>query len=164
MTVLINTDDIAHLTKVLSQVDEFIKVVRRANEMYKSYPKDVRDDIEEHACPKSAGNAMSSVLSMAGQDIRLDLMRALNEIKNFILKIEGFDENMPVDSDELKIIGEMFQFAQTMGRKSERQLLGFLQAANDDEWGALLLVKGKDGTEARHRLRLSETIRDHFDL
>lgn len=164
MTVLINTDDLAHLTSALMKMDEILKVVHRANLMNKSYPQEVREDIEEHSCREATGNAMSSLLSMAGNEVRVELIRSLNEIRNFILRVEGCDEVLPVDEDELKIIGEMFMFIQTMGKKSSRQLLSFLQASNDNEWGALLLVKGKESTEARHRMRLSDSIKDHFDL
>lgn len=165
---------------VLAHVRKFQEIIETADKIYAGFPRSVRESVESINCgdeDSSLDTATRDRLALTfakhPQSVR-DLMRVmLNEISLYIGV--WFDQETEegeyspalygvLDEDDVAVIEEMVTFVQKVGRRSTRQLLAFLRAANDGDWAYLLVQSKNRESEIRTRERISESSRSEFGI
>lgn len=168
----IDVEKLAHEAYIFRKIDAVLEMLDLSERIYKSLPLSVRTGIENNdSVENEVAQRIAFVFSQFNPQVRSDMHDFFADIKQVITcLVDGEEishtygrEDVLNDNDK-QLIENMVVFAQFVGSKSVRQLLNFLEACNNDEWGYLLIKAKGRSSEVRHRYSIPDTVSEHFDL
>lgn len=168
----IDVDKLAHEAYIFNRIDTVLETFDLGERIYKSLPLSVRKGIDEDETSEDGiSQRIAFLFSQMNPDARNRLRDFFHDIKQLITcLVDGEEISHTYGRDEVlnendkRLIANTVVFAQSIGPKSVRQLVNFLEATNNDEWGYVIIkAKGRD-SEVRHRYAIPEAVADHFDL
>lgn len=163
---------LAHEAYVFKKIDSILEMLELSDRIFKSLPMTVRKGIEEGGVTEEEiQQRIAFVFAQFNPEVRNSMQDFLYDVKQVITCLVDGEEishtygrEEALNENDKTLIASMVTFAQSVGPKSVRQLLNFLEATNNDEWGYMLIKsKGRD-SEVRHRYSLSPVVEEFFDL
>lgn len=159
----VEVSDVVRVSYIQSHLSMLQEIVDRADKIFSGYPREYRENIEDSGI-KEFRWTLSNKIAQMHPSIRVDLRKLLNELQLYISEEEGGNRIDLLDETDTEIIAEMVAFVQKVGRRSSRQLLNFLQAANDGERAYLLIEAHSRQSEIRHRYSVSQAVKNEFEI
>jgi hypothetical protein len=159
---------------VMAHVGKFLDVLDQADMVYANLPKIIRDELSlgytrEESCVKAK---LAIAFAQIDPETRTNYRTMLEEVRNYVgVWLDDGDQDAPeaalygmLSDVDISVIEQMITFIQKVGPKSTRQLLQFLESANEGDYSFLLIQSAGRSNEIRMRHDAPDATRAHFGI